>query len=94
MAIFSTVTTTAVTQSAAEVYTPTAGGVQQNPTLVNVGANTCFVGQSGVTATTGITVAVGAQLTLQGTEEAIYAICASGKTTTVESGLGSVVSVV
>ena len=37
MAIFGTAVTTAVATTATEVYTPTSGGVQQNPTIENTG---------------------------------------------------------
>lgn len=95
MAIFGPTTVTAVSNSAVQVYTPTAGGVQQNPTLVNVGANTVAVGQSGVTFSTGLLLAAGAQVTLTGTEEAIYAIATSSSAkSVVQSGLATVDAVV
>jgi len=93
MAIFGTAVTTAVATSVTEVYTPTSGGVQQNPTIENTGTVAFFLGSSSVTAATGLKVAPGAQVTLQGTEEAIYAITSSvvGQAVT---GLATVVSVV
>lgn len=94
MGIFGPAVATAVTASAVEVYTPSSLGNQPNPTVINTGANTFYLGQSGVTSTTGLPCAPGDQVTLTGTEVAIYAICASGKTSTALTGLATVDSVV
>jgi hypothetical protein len=94
MAIFGPATATSVTSTAVEVYTPTTSGTQQNPTIINTGANTIYLGQSGVTSSTGLPCAAGDQVTLTGTEVAIYAICASTKTSSALSGLATVDSVV
>lgn len=105
MAIFDTGSpayqVTAVTATAGVVFslTPTVSGSPYtlvNPrdiTLVNSGPSTVYVGQVGVTATTGIPVAVGDQLTLQGPAIALSAICASGQTSTIEAGLATVAAV-
>ena len=103
MAIFSSaVQTTAVTQTAAAVFARNASGLSgtiTNPEVQNVGPNIIYLGQSGVTSSTGLEVQVGASCVLPGyshlTTDAtgdIYAICASGKTATVIAGPGSVVS--
>jgi hypothetical protein len=84
---------TVVATAATIVYTKTSGGLQQNPTVINTGANTFAVGTSSVTYATGLLVAPGNQVTLQGTEISIYAICNTSKTSTALSGLGTVVSV-
>jgi hypothetical protein len=95
MALFTPGTVVAVATSAVEVYTPTSAGTAVNPTVINTGSNTIYLGQSGVTSSTGLKVAPGAQVTLSGTEEAIYAICASGHTpSTTLAGLATVDAVV
>lgn len=70
-------------------------------TIVNQGPSTIYVGQSGVTSSTGTPVPDGGQLTIQGftatsgtTAQDTYAICASGGSATVIAGLASVASVV
>jgi len=77
------------------------GGTLRDLTIVNNGAVTCFVGTSSVTATTGVPLAPGQQLTIQGSQAVassgntswnLYAITASG-TTTIEASLATVVSV-
>lgn len=94
MAIFGPQTLTAVLSTATQVYTPTSGGVQQNPTVMNVGANNVFIGSSSVTASTGLKLVPGGQLTLDATEEAIYAIAAdSSHLSTCLSGLSTLVAV-
>ena len=62
-----------------------AGSVIGDVTVINTGTVTFFVGQSGVTATTGLRVPPGAQVTINGfgavqssTNYDIYAITASG----------------
>lgn len=57
-------------------------------TLVNQGPATIYVGQSGVTSSTGFPVAVGNQLTLQGAVVNVYAVAGTGGAT-VEAGLVS-----
>lgn len=63
----------------------TAGVTIGDVTVINTGTTTFFVGQSGVTATTGLRVPGGAQVTINGfgalqssTNYDIYAITASG----------------
>ena len=94
MPIFSTgvatQTTASVTNSATLVFDSDFTGIPTGVTLgditvINTGATTFFVGQSGVTATTGLRVPPGAQVTINGfgavqssTNFDIYAITASG----------------
>ena len=93
---------TAVSTSSVQVFdlTPSVNGSDftlvdpRDITLVNTGPSTVYVGQTGVTASTGIPVAAGDQLTLQGPAVALYAICASGGSATVEATLATVASVV
>lgn len=103
MAIFaaSTQTTTSVGNSATQVFNSNAsfvasGASVTNVTVVNAGSVDCFLGQSGVTSSTGLRLPAGAQVTFhnwsypKNTAAAnIYAITASG-TTTVLSGLATV----
>lgn len=97
-----------VTNSATAIYNTTTsigtsvafptGVTLTNITIVNTGSTTCFVGQSAVTAVTGIPLAAGQQLTIQGWTSAqgggnvLFAITASGSTT-VEASLASLASV-
>ena len=94
MAIFAngsaTQTTASVTNSATLVFDSDASGIPTGVTIgdvtvVNTGAVTFFVGQSGVTSSTGLRVPPGAQVTITGfgalqssTNFDIYAITASG----------------
>ncbi len=94
MAIFAnsaaTQTTASVTNSATQIYNTSASGIPagvtlRNITIVNTGSVTFFVGQSAVTAVTGIAVPAGGQLTIEGYAFAqgaaggnVYAITASG----------------
>jgi len=72
---------------------PAGFSTSTNVTLVNSGTVTVFIGGSTVTTATGVPLAAGAQLTLQGTVVALYGITASG-TTLVQAGLASLPSVV
>lgn len=72
---------------------PSTFASSSNVTIVNIGSVTVYVGGSTVTTATGVPLAPGAQLTLQGAVVALYGITASG-TTTVEAGLASLPSVV
>lgn len=80
-------------------YTFPTGAPLANLTVVNTGTVTAYIGSSSVTAATGLALAAGQQLTIQGSVIAgssvwnFYAITSSG-TTSVEVSLGSVVSVV
>jgi hypothetical protein len=69
-------------------------------TVMNVGSVTAYLGQSGVTATTGITLKPGQQITIQGytavtgtTTNNVFAITSSGSTVLL-AGLASLASVV
>ncbi len=71
-------------------------------TLVNAGANTCFLGTSTVTLgpNTGFPLVAGAQLTIQGssftsgsTTGTIFAVCGAGTATTVLADLATLASV-
>jgi hypothetical protein len=91
-------------------FTPTGGAAISFPvgvalrdlTILNTGSITCFVGTSTVTATTGVPLRGGEQLTIQSslhtqgesgaTSWNLYAITASG-TTTIEASLGTLVVV-
>lgn len=104
MAIFAAVTetSTAVSTSAVEVFNSNnsvfaSGATLHDPVLINQGPSDVFVGQSGVSATTGLRLPAGAQMSFNGWAFAkntananIYAICASGGSATVVSGLGTV----
>lgn len=105
MAIFASgsVQTGAVADTSSKVFDTTSalyasGATLTNVTLVNTGANAVYVGSfTGVTAITGILVSPGSQLTVHGYSHAksdttgdLYAICASGKTSSVEVGLATV----
>lgn len=57
-------------------------------TVINQGPNTVYVGQSAVTTATGLPVAAGNQVTLQGPVITVYAVAASGGAT-VAAGLAS-----
>ena len=96
------VQTTAVTTSATLVFDtdatniPTAAALP-DLTIVNVGANTAYLGQSTVTTATGLPIPAGGQVTVKGysglqssTTGDTYAICTSGKLTTLMCGLASV----
>lgn len=103
MSLFSaaTQTTTSVPNSATQVFNSNAsfvaaGASVTNVTVMNAGAVDCFLGQSGVTSSTGLRLPAGAQVTFhnwsypKNTAAAnIYAITASG-TTTVVTGLATV----
>jgi hypothetical protein len=86
--------TTVIATAATQVYTVSSAGTAQNPTVINQGANTFAVGTSSVTYATGLLVAPGNQVTLTGTEIAIYAICNTGKGSLALTGLATVDSVV
>lgn len=93
--------TTSVGNSATEVFNPSASGIPSgvtlyDVTLINTGTVTVYLGQSAVTAVTGLQLAAGQQVTYnhesfaQGTAaNAIYAITSSG-TTSVLAGLATV----
>lgn len=100
---------TSVTNSATQIYNTTSynsinfptGAALRDITVINTGTVTCFVGTSSVTATTGVPLRSGEQLTIQGshvqaesgnTSWNLYAITASG-TTTVEASLATQVAV-
>lgn len=82
--------TASVTSSATLIFDADFAGIPAGVTLgdvtvINTGTVTFFVGQSGVTATTGLRVPPGAQVTITGfgalqssTNFDIYAITASG----------------
>lgn len=105
MAIFSSgsVQSSAVADTSSKVFDTTSskyatGAALTNITLVNTGANSIYVGSfTGVTAITGVLVGAGSQLTIYGynhvksdTTGDIYAICASGKASSVQVGLSTV----
>lgn len=69
-------------------------------TMINVGSNNCWIGTSSVTATTGLLLKPGEQLTIENgvhpaaesgaaTTWNLYAICASTLTTTIEISLAT-----
>ena len=105
MAIFANgpgiVQTTAVATSATLIFDTDATNIPSGATLpdltiVNVGANTCYVGQSSVSTSTGIKLPAGAQLTIRGysglqssTAGDTYAICTASSLTTVMAGLAT-----
>jgi len=75
-------------------------GTLRDVTLVNAGANQCWLGQSTVSIATGVPLAPGNQLTIQGyaaTAGAIagrlYAIAGAGTSTTVLADLATLASV-
>lgn len=82
--------TASVTSSATLVFDADASGITAgitigDVTVINTGSTTFFVGQSGVTASTGLRVPAGAQVTITGfgalqssTNFDIYAITSSG----------------
>lgn len=96
-----TQTNTSVGNSATQVFNSNAsfvatGASVTNVTVINTGSVDCFLGQSGVTSSTGLRLPAGAQVTFhnwsypKNTSAAnIYAITASG-TTLVVSGLATV----
>lgn len=97
MAIFansSATQTASVTNSATLVFDSDASGIPTGAslgdvTVINTGSATIFVGQSTVTASTGLRVPAGAQVTITGfgalqssTNYDIYAITSSGTSAT------------
>ena len=91
MAIFGKTTTATVTNSSSHIYTKT--GTAVNVTVVNVGSVSVVIGgATGITAATGLVVAAGSQLVLEGPDTDLWAITASG-TTTVLVGLSTLVAV-
>lgn len=85
------VTTTSGTATAQIFNTAAAGvtGTLRNVLVVNAGTVTIYVGGgTAVTSTTGMPVAAGAQLLLEGSAINLYALTASG-TSTVIAGLSS-----
>lgn len=75
-----TVSTSAVVIIPAEAYAmPGSVGT----VLSNIGANPVFIGPAGVTATTGVQIAAGANLTLNTLNSVLYAITGTGSTTVV-----------
>lgn len=94
--------TTSFTTSATEVFNTSASGIPSgvtlhDVTLINTGASTVYLGQSAVTAVTGLPLQPGAQITYNGYSFAqgasggnIYAICASGGASTIVAGLATV----
>jgi hypothetical protein len=90
-----TQTTGSVGTSATLIFDADASGIPTNATIgdvtvINTGNVTIFVGQSGVTASTGLRVPAGAQVTIAGfgakqnsTNYDIYAITASGTSSTI-----------
>lgn len=104
-------TNASVTSSATQIYNTTSftavggttysfltGATLRDLTIINTGTVTCFVGTSSVTASTGLRLDPGQQLTIQGSNTVgstnwnLYAITSSG-TTTVEASLASQVAV-
>ncbi len=77
------VSTTAVAITLADTDITSKGFV----TLKNTGANTCYIGPSGVTTATGFALASGA--TLENIElknnETLYGICASSESATIKA---------
>jgi hypothetical protein len=105
MAIFATgsVQSSAVADTSSKVFDTTSslyatGAYLTNLTIVNTGANSIYVGSfTGVTAITGLLLNPGSQLTFHGyshvkgdTTGDVYAICASGKASSVKIGLATV----
>ena len=93
--------TTSFTAVGGTVYSFPVGATLRDLTIVNTGATTCFIGTSSVTASTGVPLRAGEQLTIQGshvqaesgnTSWNLYAITASG-TTTIEASLATQVAV-
>lgn len=95
--------TVAVSTSATQVFNPNAtpfstlAGPLKDVTIMNTGASTVFLGQSGVTATTGFPLGAGQQVTVNGFSTpagsggtAIYGICATSTSTTTVSGLATI----
>lgn len=84
---------TAVADTAAVVIVPQEAYAMPGSVgtvISNIGAtNPVFVGPAGVTATTGVQIAAGANLNLPTLNSPLYAICASTKSTTVVVGLFS-----
>lgn len=95
---------TSVSTSAVAVWTGNSSALAalspavtlKDVTVLNNGPSTVFVGQSGVTATTGLPVKAGQQVTVAGfsatsgtTTSDVYAICASGGSAVVETGLAT-----
>jgi len=91
--------TTSVTIGSNTYTFPTGTNLAQI-TMINVGSNNCWIGTSSVTATTGLLLKPGEQLTIEnGTHLAaesgaatswnLYAICASTLTTTIEVSLAT-----
>lgn len=95
---------TAVGTSAVAVWTANSSAlaalspaVTLNDVMVqNNGPSTIYVGQSGVTSTTGLPVKAGKSVVLPGftatsgtTANDVYAICASGGSAVVEAGLAT-----
>jgi hypothetical protein len=93
--------TTAVTTSATLVFDTDAtsiptGATLPDLTIVNLGANTAYLGGSTVTTATGLPIPSGGQVTIRGysglqssTTGDTYAICASNKLTTLLCGLAT-----
>lgn len=109
MAIFAnsaaTQATASVGTSATQIFNPSASGIPSGAslgdiTVINTGSTTFFVGQSTVTASTGLRVPPGAQVTVSGfgakqgsSTYSIYAITSSG-TSSALTGPATVDSVV
>lgn len=109
MAIFASsaaLQTATVTNSSSKIFNASASGIPTSAalgdiTVINTGSTTVFVGSfTGVTATTGLRLPAGAQVTIAGfgakqgsTNYDIYAITASG-TSTVLAGPATVDPVV
>lgn len=105
MAIFAnsaaTQTTASVTTTATQIYNTAATGIPTGVTLkdltiINTGTVTIYLGQSTVTAATGLPLPAGAQITYNGYSHAqgdtagnVYAITASGTSSTI-AGLATV----
>lgn len=98
----SNVQTTSVGNSAAAVFNPNASpystlaGPLKDPIIENTGSVTVYLGQSGVTSSTGLPLLSGQQVTYNGFSTpagsggtALYAITASG-TSTVTVGLATI----
>lgn len=96
--------TASVGTSATQIYNTSASGIPagvtlKNLTIVNTGSVTFYVGQSGVTSSTGLPVTAGTQVTIDGYSYAqgasggnVYAITASG-TSSALAGLSTVIGV-
>lgn len=107
MAIFAnsaaTQTTASVGNTATQIYNTSATGIPTGVTLhdltvVNTGSTTIYLGQSAVTAVTGLALPAGAQVTFNGWSHAqgdatgnVYAITASGTSSAI-AGLATVAS--